>query len=323
VPSAAQLAEAAAVRGVRVIPTQLPLDWTAAVPESLHAAADALAELAAAFDVASVHLHTPALVDDVRWSMPVVAVAHSCVGTWWRVVRGGTLPRDLAWRARCVAKGLARADAVIAPTRSFAAMLHNAYRIDREIGVVYNGRRTWRIGAVGRKRAVLTAGRLWDEGKGVAVLDQAAAQLDAPVYAAGPTAGPHGVAARFANLQLLGVLASPRLAALYASIPLFAAPCRYEPFGLAVLEAAQAGMALVLSDIPTFRELWSGAAQFVDPGDPRGLALELRRLLDDVEECARLGAAARERAREYTADAMVEATLAVHRAVLAIPAAVA
>jgi glycogen synthase len=90
-----------------------------------------------------------------------------------------------------------------------------------------------------------------------------------------------------------------------------------------VLEAAQAGMALVQSDIPTFRELWSGAAQFVDPGDPRGLAVELRRLLDDVEECARLGAAARERAREYTADAMVEATLAVHRAVLAIPAAVA
>ena len=37
----------------------------------------------------------------------------------------------------------------------------------------------------------------------------------------------------------------------------------YEPFGLAVLEAAQAGCALVLSDIPTFRELWDGAALFV------------------------------------------------------------
>ena len=38
---------------------------------------------------------------------------------------------------------------------------------------------------------------------------------------------------------------------------------RYEPFGLAVLEAAQAGMRLVLSDIPSFRELWDGAATFV------------------------------------------------------------
>ena len=37
----------------------------------------------------------------------------------------------------------------------------------------------------------------------------------------------------------------------------------YEPFGLAVLEAAQAGCALLLSDIPTFRELWDGAALFV------------------------------------------------------------
>jgi hypothetical protein len=38
-----------------------------------------------------------------------------------------------------------------------------------------------------------------------------------------------------------------------------------EPFGLAVLEAAQAGCPLVLSDLPGFRELWDGAALFRRP----------------------------------------------------------
>ncbi len=49
--------------------------------------------------------------------------------------------------------------------------------------------------------------------------------------------------------------------------PIFVSTSLYEPFGLAVLEAAQAGCPLVLSDIATFRELWDGAAIFFPPGD--------------------------------------------------------
>ena len=316
-PSAAQLFEASQVLRMRVIPTQLPLDWTAPAPESLHAAAHALAELAARCAVDSVHLHTPALYADARWPAPVVAVAHSCVRTWWRAVHGGPLPRDLAWRADCAAVGLARADAIIAPSRSFAAALREAYGIARPVSVVHNGRRPARHAPARRRRAVLAAGRLWDEGKNIAVLDRAAARLDAPVYAAGPLAGPHGVAVRFAHLHALGALDATALAAQYASIPIFAAPSRYEPFGLAVLEAAQAGMALVLSDIATFRELWDGAARFVDAADPDAFAAELRALLDDERARARLAAAARVRARDYGANAMVAATLGVHRAALA------
>ena len=51
--------------------------------------------------------------------------------------------------------------------------------------------------------------------------------------------------------------------AILPTRPIFVSVSRYEPFGLAVLEAAHAGCALVLSDIPTFRELWQGAASFV------------------------------------------------------------
>ncbi len=90
---------------------------------------------------------------------------------------------------------------------------------------------------------------------------------------------------------------------------MFASPSRYEPFGLAVLEAAQAGQALVLADIPTFRELWDGAALFASDD---GFAAALRRALDDP---ARLAAAARKRAGRYTAEVMAERTLALHEAI--------
>ncbi len=66
-----------------------------------------------------------------------------------------------------------------------------------------------------------------------------------------------------------------------ADSSVFASCARYEPFGLAVLEAAQAGMALVLSDIPSLREIWDGAAMFADPRDAAGFAAALRVALDD------------------------------------------
>src|SRR3546814_15067984 len=57
---------------------------------------------------------------------------------------------------------------------------------------------------------------------------------------------------------------------------IFVSPSLYEPFGLAVLEAAMSGCALLLSDIPTFRELWDGAAVFTPAGDSDALADRLQ-----------------------------------------------
>lgn len=44
-------------------------------------------------------LHTPARAGNVAWTCPIVAVAHSCVGTWWRSVHGSAqVPWDIAWQ---------------------------------------------------------------------------------------------------------------------------------------------------------------------------------------------------------------------------------
>jgi glycosyltransferase involved in cell wall biosynthesis len=104
-----------------------------------------------------------------------------------------------------------------------------------------------------------------------------------------------------------------------ASAAIFAAPSVYEPFGLAVLEAAQLGTPLVLADNATFRELWTGAAVFVDPHDHVAWATTLRTVLDAPDYCAELGIHALSRSKMYSAKAMVASTLAIHRAVAMQP----
>lgn len=310
-PSAgpAQRAEAEAVPGLHLLNTGLPLDWTAA-PGKLARASERLAALAALAGVGSVHLHAPALVGAARWPAPVVSVAHSCMATWWRAVRGGPMPDDFAWRGTATRAGLLASEAVIAPTAAHARATEAAYG-PTPIQVVHNGSRATQAPSRPRRPGVLTAGRLWDAGKAVDWLDRAAPGLDAPILAAGPTCGPEGSEVRFHNLRLLGTLTPDALAGEYAGATVFASMARYEPFGLAVLEAAQAGMALVLSDTPGFRELWDGAAIFV--AEEAGLLPALRQALAAPAWAAR----AQDRARRYTVEAMVAGTLAVHRGVAA------
>jgi glycosyltransferase involved in cell wall biosynthesis len=230
-------------------------------------------------------------------------------------VRGTEPPDDFVWRIAATARGLRASDAVTAPSHAFASTLQAVYG-DIAITAVHNGRHAPYETRASREIAVLSVGRLWDDGKNVTALDRAAGRLDAPVYAAGPSEGPNGAAVRFKNLRLLGELDEAALQARYAATAVFASPALYEPFGLGALEAAQSGMALVLSDIPTFRELWDGAALFVAPEADGELLRTLARLLDDAAMIARYGALARERARSYTVEAMVEQTAAIHRALL-------
>lgn len=314
-PSSAQRAEAASITGCELRVTDLPLDWTADCATTVRRAADALVAIATGWGADTLQLHTPALVPTGARDVPVIAVAHSCVGTWWRAVHGGELPDDLAWRATLAAEGLVAADVVLAPSRSFAASLIETYRLARPIEIVPNGLPVVTMQRTPRPHAFV-AGRLWDEGKNIAALDEASALSGVRVLAAGPIAGPNGDVCTFRHLRLLGTLGPTALARQYARAAVFVSPALYEPFGLAALEAAQAGCSLLLSGIASLRELWGGAALFVDPGDTQGLAAALRSLIDAPAECARMGAAAAERAARFSAAAMVERTWDIHRALI-------
>jgi glycosyltransferase involved in cell wall biosynthesis len=122
-------------------------------------------------------------------------------------------------------------------------------------------------------------------------------------------------------VHVLGHLPAHELAAVRRRAAVFAAPARYEPFGLAVLEAARDGCALVLGDIASLREVWAGAATYVDPDDPGALRGALRELLDDPALARAAGARAQRRAARYTVEAMTAAHLALYRRL--VPAGVA
>ena len=111
-------------------------------------------------------------------------------------------------------------------------------------------------------------------------------------------------------MRILGQLSEAELNGWYDGAAVFASSARYEPFGLSVLEAAQAGAALALADIPTFRELWDGAALFVGTDDEWHPAL--KRLLHDPAMTRDLGARARRRSQRYGYEEMVLRTLTIY-----------
>jgi glycogen(starch) synthase len=314
-PSAAQTQDVTSLQGVELVEADAALDWLEEAPERLEWGSRELARLAAEARVDVVHLNSPAYAT-ADFVAPVVGVCHSCLLSWWEAVRGGQPPGEFAAAGERLRRGYSACDALVAPTEAFATITQRLYGV-RPV-VVPNGRAAARRGSAGVKEPfVLTSGRLWDEGKNVAALDAAAALMRGRVEAAGPLEGPAGQRVVLRAALSLGRLEAGAMADRLDSAAVYASLAVYEPFGLGVLEAAQAGCALVLSDIPTFRELWDGAAVFVNSGDQSGVAQTLDALLEDPRERARLGALASVRAGSLSAAAMVARMLAVHREVLA------
>ena len=306
-PTPAQQAEAAAIPGLQLAITDLPLDWIAADEGELRGAAEALAGLAAHAEIDLVQLHAPALAVG-PYPVPVISVVHSCVATWWAAVRGGEMPDEFLWRTDLAREGLARSALVVTPTRAFARAVQQAYQLRTLPTAVHNGRSGSITGERAAENCAFTAGRLWDEGKNLGAFDGAAKLAGIPFKAAGPLNGPNGASIRLPHAQPLGSLSPAQLAEQLAARPIFVSAARYEPFGLTVLEAAQAGCPLVLSDIPTFRELWEDAALLIDP-HPESIAATVDLIASNPAERDRLGAAAKARAARYTARATARSML--------------
>jgi glycosyltransferase involved in cell wall biosynthesis len=238
------------------------------------------------------------------WRAPVLVVAHSCVLTWWRAVHHEDAPAKYDRYRREVTRGLAAADLVVAPTQAMLKAMQSCYGGLERTRVIHNGRTPPDGLGVDKQPFVLTAGRLWDEAKNLATLDQAADGLSWPVFAAGSNLHPNGEQVRPQHLQCLGHRNLRRMQEDLARAAVFCLPARYEPFGLSVLEAACHGCALVLGDIPTLRELWDGVAAFVPPDDPHALRERLEALIADPDRRQRMGAAAQQRSQAFTMERM-------------------
>jgi len=315
-PRGEQIRAATAIPGLRLVDTGLAPDSLPEGEASLVHAAEAIADLAAEAQADIVQLNTPELAALADFGRPVVAVLHNCLASWWEAVQGSALPADFAWRTELVANGLHAAEITVTPTAAFGAEVKRHHGLGSTPRTVHYGRSPLAVPSGVPHDFVFTSGRLWDEGKNLGLLDAAAGRIGVPVRAAGPLAGPNGSQVMFDNIHCLGPLDDVELGRWLSARPVFVSAALYEPFGLAVLEAASAGCALVLSDIPTFRELWDEVAIFVDPRDEDGFARAIGDLAGDDFERAVLGRAAKERATLYTPDAMAAQMANLYRGLL-------
>lgn len=315
-PSAAQRAPVEAA-GIPLLDTGLPLDWLCDGPEPVQAAGAAIAALVRTQGFDLLHCNMPTLAASGGFDVPVVAVAHGCLATWWDAARGSELPAEYRWQRTLTGQGYRAADRVVAPTAAFAAVIQRSYGLPEQPLAVHNGRRPIATGAGAPGDCVFTAGRLWDQIKQTRLLDRVAARLPVPFHAAGALTGPHGEQVAADHLHPQGVLGEAELAGWLAQRPIFVSAARFEPFGLAVLEAAAAGCPLVLADLPTFRELWDGAASFVAPHDEDGFVAAIMALRADPARRVTLGEAAQARAARYTPAAVARDMAAIYGELLA------
>jgi glycosyltransferase involved in cell wall biosynthesis len=296
--------------------TGLALEWLDPEGEDLERALARLAAIERRVRPDLVHLNSFREAT-AAWRAPVLLTAHSCVWSWWRACRSGapSEPRWLIYRKH-VEAGLAAAAAWIAPTEALREEIRSIYAPPTPSAVIWNG--IERIEPGDKQPVILAAGRFWDEAKNIGGLADAAEHLDWPIRIAGPVRS-EDATARFetGRLRMLGALTRAAVIAQMQRAAIFAAPARYEPFGLAVLEAAAAGCALLLADIASFRELWSGAARFVDPRDPAAIRAGLEELCRDDGRRRALQHAAHDRARRYSLAAATQKYRRAYEAVLA------
>jgi glycogen synthase len=298
--STSQARTVAALPNVDVEESRYALEWMPDPWRDVDAAGEWLLALAARTRPDMVHINGyvhAALPFDV----PVICVAHSCVCSWFRAVKGAEAgPEWTEYRNR-VGRGLRASAAVVGPTAAILRAVFEAHDLARPWRVIPNARSSARWRPTKKEWFVLSAGRLWDEAKGLADLEACAPSIGWPIRVAGSLAAPAELPAVTATrVEVLGELAPEMLATWMARSSIYALPARYEPFGLSVLEAALSGNALVLGEIETLRETWAGAALFVPPGDVDALTFALNALIRDPLRRGALAASARARAHGLT-----------------------
>lgn len=100
-------------------------------------------------------------------------------------------------------------------------------------------------------------------------------------------------------IRHLGYVEDERVAALYRGATVAVLPSIYEGFGLPALEAMSAGVPLVCSDIPVFREVAGEAALYAPPRSPLPWADRLAEVLADGELRAELARRGRRQAARF------------------------
>jgi len=262
-------------------------------------------------------------------AIPRVVVAHGDMVTWWKAVHGREPKASawLRWYKQIIARGLAEASAVVAPSEWMLNTIRTCYSPCERETVIHHGRNPIFFNPyVAKEDSVLAIGRLLDPAKQVNLLTQQTHPV--PVCIVSEDPGEQSVRApvradvKFsdgdAGVSLKGPQSEAELRLLYSRAALYAGTYRYDPSGMAVLEAALSRCALILNDIPSLREIWGAAAVYFRTNESESLAEAVRILSADVQLRRNFANRAFQRAREcFNAHRMTDNYIQLYHGVAA------
>jgi glycogen synthase len=316
-PDHDQRTEATRIQNLQLIESSYPLEWMPDVTDQeLERGGAWLLDQADVFKPNVVHLNGYCY-GALPWTVPAIVTAHSCVYSWWLSTHGTFPPSSWQGYHQRVSAGIRAASAVVAPSGFMLHALSRIYahsnRIER---VIYNFSSSRQL-SVPKEEVILASGRLWDPAKNIQVIERVSGRVPWPIHVAGCATGPNGDYRPCTGLVLLGQLNRIEMARAYSKSSIFLHPAKYEPFGLSVLEAAMNSCALVLSDIPSLRELWGDFALYAHPDDAEQWTEHIIRLTKDAPLRKRLGQKAARCAKVFSPNRAVSDYLALYRSVLA------
>jgi glycosyltransferase involved in cell wall biosynthesis len=302
--SSSQKEELDELENITLYESKFKLEWMESPWNDIERSCSWLKEIEAGFKPGLIHLNT-FCHGCIRWNAPVLMVAHSDVFSWWEAVKKETAPYEWNEYYNKVRSGLHNADFVAAPSRHMMQMLNENYGSFPAQDVIYNGRNEDDFKYGKKDNFIMSMGRLWDEAKNIKKVVNAAPRLKWQVAVAGEQLQTvTGMEKPAENVTFLGKLSLSQTAQYLSKAGIFVHPAKYEPFGLAPLEAGLSGCALILGDIPSLREIWDDAAVFVDPCNIESLIEKINLLVEDDGLREEFSKRAYRQALKYPADKM-------------------
>jgi phosphatidyl-myo-inositol alpha-mannosyltransferase len=314
---------------VRIVgrPVRVPYNGTVAPISFSPGAWRRIRSAMRSFDPEVVHVHEPltpstSMLSALAATAPVVATFHAYLDRSRLMELAGPALRRISRRI----------DAGIAVSDAAAEFLRRVIAVPVEI--VPNGVDVGRFAHPGAPARGLPAGRkiLWvnrlDPQKGFRVMLDAFERLPAElddVHLVIVGDGRDRDALRSLPERIrprvlhLGTVAHDLLPAYHAAADVFVAPAvGQESFGIVLVEAMAAGLPVVCTDIPGYREVVRDGVEglLVPPNDPAALAEATVRVLGDGAMAAALAEGGRARAAGYAWDAVLPRLEAVYERVI-------
>jgi glycosyltransferase involved in cell wall biosynthesis len=313
-PTVEQYQEVSKISGVTLYESNFKLEWMDDPWDDISKAGEWLLHVEEIFQPSIVHLNSYSFAT-LPWKNPVVLTCHSCLYSWWLNVNGSLPPhgsRNEYYKK--VSTALQAVDNIVAVSHAFARQIAQIYPIPlQKIKVVYNGLYPSDYSPGKKREVILGLGRAWDQAKNFKVIQKFAPTIPWPVKIAGNYHHSDFYNGTFINSELpVDAISKKKVKAALTEASIYILPAYYEPFGVSALEAALSSCALVLSGIPTLKEIWKDAALYVPPDDAQGWSGILNKLIEDESLRNYMANAAFIRAQHFTIQSTAKQYLSLY-----------